>query len=419
MRTRARAIGLVLVGLLGPLLLVACGGGTSTTSTTPPTSPPAAPATASIGPAGGTLTSADGVVTLKVPKGALTQTVTLGIAPATKAPSGAVLAYELTPSGTVFAVPATLTVDTSALSLPTGTTEADVRIETASSGAWKGLYTTLDSAKHTASASLAHLSTYGVVALGLSSQLVLGWTSGDPMASVYLDDATSGMHEQVTVAQPVSGEGPPTSAKVPAAPGCFMWDWLHALDYYDVSGTHAWVASGSYPTAPVATASDAFAISGSGADFTITSLLKGDAGRGSAVAGTYGGTYSDIYPNIIATIQNPSGAARTITLRWTSHAAYNGTIMGTTYTGGADVEIDYVAADGTTCLLGSQRPSPHLYAAKVNTATTNTLTYAVPAGAATIWVNVEKATDIHIPLDIYRTTDLVATLGEELRVQVE
>ncbi len=415
MRTRARAIGLVLVGLVGPLLLVACGGGTSTTSTTPPTSPPAAPATASIGPAGGTLTSADGVVTLKVPKGALTQTVTLGIAPATKAPSGAVLAYELTPSGTVFAVPATLTVDTSALSLPKGTTEADVRLETASSGAWKGLYTTLDSTKHTASASLAHLSTYGVLALPLSSTLVMGWMAGAPIVSVYANDTSSGAHQQAMVAQPVTGEVAPASVAAPKPPACFMWSWVNALAYHDVSGLHQWHIAANAPAGPqAASGGDGFAIAGSGTDFTVTSNVQGTAGRGSFQAGIYNG-WPSIYPDIVATIDNPSEASRTVTLRWKSHTAYNDTVTGTTFGGGAGIEIDYVAADGS-CLGGAY---PYVLLAKVNTTTTKTLSFAVPAGTAKIWIDVEKAGIIDLPLDIYRTTALVATLDEELHVQVE
>lgn len=411
MRRRWKAVGLVGLTALVCVVLPACGGG----ATAGTSGNGSGPATTSIGPAGGTLTSADGVVTLTIPKGALATTETFGIAPAASAPSGAILAYELTPSGTTFAVPATLAVDTSALTLPAGSTAADVRIETASGGAWQGLFTSLDSSAHTATASLAHLSTYGVLALGLSSTLVMGWTAADPLASVYADDANSGVHRQATVAQPVAGEAPPASAAVPAAPSCLMWSWLHQLAYYDVSGVHQWMASASYPSSSVvSTATDALGIAGSGTDFTVTSTAQGSAGPGNALAGTYNFDATSIDPDIIATIHNPSETARTLTLRFTSHAVYNG-ISNSEYAGGAAIEIDDVAADGS-CLGGTVK---YVTAALPNSSKDETLSYAVPAGTATIWVDVEKRATVDLHLDIYRTTPLVAKLDEELHVQVE
>jgi len=371
--------------------------------------------TASIGPAGGTLTSADGVVTLTIPKGALSATDTFGIAPAASAPSGAILAYELTPSGTTFAVPATLAVDTSALTLPAGSTAADVRIETASSGAWQGLFTSIDSPAHTATASLAHLSTYGVLALDLSSTLVMGWIASDPMASVYAEDANSGVHRQVTVAQPVAGEAPPASAPVPPAPSCFMWSWLNQLDYYDVSGTHQWIAGASYPSGSVvATASDAFGISGSGTDFTVTSAAQGSAGPGNALAGTFNFDATTIYPDLIAMIRNPSETARTLSVQFESHAVNNGT-SNSEYAGGGMIEADCVAANGT-CVGGTVK---YVTAALPNSSIIRTLSFTVPAGTATIWVDVEKSATVDPRIDIYRTTPLVAKVEDALHVQIE
>ncbi|HWK82920.1 MAG TPA: DUF1565 domain-containing protein, partial [Caldimonas sp.] len=61
------------------VLLCACGGGGSDASTTPP------PAGTAVGPAGGTVTSADGKATLVVPPGALGTTISIGLRPATPA----------------------------------------------------------------------------------------------------------------------------------------------------------------------------------------------------------------------------------------------------------------------------------------------------------------------------------------------
>ncbi len=66
-------------------------------------------ATATIGAAGGELTSDDGLMTLTVPAGALATDTEITIDPITNfAPAGLGHAYRLTPEGTNFAVPATL-----------------------------------------------------------------------------------------------------------------------------------------------------------------------------------------------------------------------------------------------------------------------------------------------------------------------
>ncbi len=63
-------------------------------------------AQASIGPAGGTVVSADGRLTLTVPAGALAATQTISIQPtSTEVPNGAGLAYRLLPDGLSFALP--------------------------------------------------------------------------------------------------------------------------------------------------------------------------------------------------------------------------------------------------------------------------------------------------------------------------
>jgi hypothetical protein len=63
-----------------------------------------------IGPAGGTLVSADSVVELKIPAGALSSDVNVTIQPVTnEAPGGIGLSYDFLPNGTIFSTPATAT----------------------------------------------------------------------------------------------------------------------------------------------------------------------------------------------------------------------------------------------------------------------------------------------------------------------
>ncbi len=69
-----------------------------------------APVTAMIGPAGGTVTSADQRLQITIPAGALSANTTIGIGSITNtAPGGMGAAFRLTPNGQTFAVPITLT----------------------------------------------------------------------------------------------------------------------------------------------------------------------------------------------------------------------------------------------------------------------------------------------------------------------
>ncbi|MDL2719220.1 MAG: hypothetical protein PT977_15870, partial [Acidobacteriota bacterium] len=67
------------------------------------------PSSATIGPAGGTIRSVDGVLTLKVPAGALSAPVSIGLALAPNdAPGGVGSGYDISPEGLAFAKPALL-----------------------------------------------------------------------------------------------------------------------------------------------------------------------------------------------------------------------------------------------------------------------------------------------------------------------
>jgi hypothetical protein len=104
------------------------------------------PSSATIGPAGGSVRSVDGVLTLKIPAGALSVPVAIGLAQAPNdAPKGIGPGYDISPDGLAFAKPALLSlrygpggldvpeIDGIALAFPVGATWAGLtggRIET-------------------------------------------------------------------------------------------------------------------------------------------------------------------------------------------------------------------------------------------------------------------------------------------------
>jgi hypothetical protein len=121
-------------------------------------------ATVTIGPGGGTVTSADGVVTLVVPAGAVAADVAISIVPAPATPPGAVSgAYDLAPDGTSFLLPAQLTFRLPASALG-GATPDQLEIGTAVAGAWQPAAPSLvDVASGSVSVLTTHLSRWAVV----------------------------------------------------------------------------------------------------------------------------------------------------------------------------------------------------------------------------------------------------------------
>lgn len=105
--------------------LLSCGGGgggsndsggspssgfTTTYTPAPKGTASGTASTQTIGPAGGQLTSADGGVDLMIPAGALAAPTTVSIQPISNtAPNGLATAYRLTPEGTTFSQPITIT----------------------------------------------------------------------------------------------------------------------------------------------------------------------------------------------------------------------------------------------------------------------------------------------------------------------
>ena len=84
--------------------------GSGTAAITAIGTPVGNPVSKIIGAAGGTLVSADSVVELNIPPGALSSDVNVSIQPVTnEAPGGIGLSYDFLPNGTVFSTPATAT----------------------------------------------------------------------------------------------------------------------------------------------------------------------------------------------------------------------------------------------------------------------------------------------------------------------
>jgi hypothetical protein len=114
------------------------------------------PTHAVIGATGGSVASADGALTVEVPAGALGGDVDVTVTPTDTPSGGAGPAFDIGPSGTVFAAPVTLTFDVG------DANETTVRAAQFADGAWLVLDAqALDATAHTVSGQTLHLSTYG------------------------------------------------------------------------------------------------------------------------------------------------------------------------------------------------------------------------------------------------------------------
>jgi hypothetical protein len=140
------------------LLVAACGSKLPATNTQQ--------SSAVIGAAGGTVTSADGVVSVTIPAGALASDVTITVAPTTS-PGAPTISevYEIGPTGTQFATPATILFRYGSLNLG-GTSASSLQLATFA-GSWVSLNAAVtDIDAETISAPTMHLSPYALVAAG-------------------------------------------------------------------------------------------------------------------------------------------------------------------------------------------------------------------------------------------------------------
>jgi hypothetical protein len=141
--------------------LCACGGGGGGS----PAAPTASPSPATIGAAGGTVTS--GIARLVVPAGALGAPVALVVRVAPAGPldphvvGGTTVSVE--PAGTTFAAAATLVLGYDPAAGPAGVDPADRRVHTRAAGAWVAVAGgTTDTGAREARASVTAAGTYAV-----------------------------------------------------------------------------------------------------------------------------------------------------------------------------------------------------------------------------------------------------------------
>lgn len=164
-----------LVGIVGGAgVVAACGGGSTSPASPPDDAGPsvtveagqeggAGVSTATIGPAGGRLVSADERLTLDIPEGALPNEVAIRITPVANPPEGAVgPAYQLEPDGLTFAVP--ITVEYRFLPESVDESFADLRPAVFVDGVWKPWdIAWLEPMDGKVSAFADHFSTHGTV----------------------------------------------------------------------------------------------------------------------------------------------------------------------------------------------------------------------------------------------------------------
>ena len=159
---------------------VACSSSTAT-STPQPGSAIGPVAAQTIGAMGGTVTSADGALTVAVPPGALGTDLKITVQEISAPEPGAIgKTYEIGPTGTQFEMPVTLSFKYTPADL--GVTAAeDLEVATIVDGAWSALAgDTVDVSASIASGTTMHLSPYGLIAKshGASDEASTGKDSG-------------------------------------------------------------------------------------------------------------------------------------------------------------------------------------------------------------------------------------------------
>jgi hypothetical protein len=166
------------VALSLAVLATACGGGDDAPATPNPTPEPGV-----VGPAGGTVTAANGNVRLVVPAGAvpadvrLTATPVADPEPSDKTIGGTV--HQFGPSGTQFAVPVTVSLKYAPAQLPAGVQQGELTISKYQNGTWVPLAVpvTVDSAAREVRGALSSFSLYAVTEKDCAARdLALGGT---------------------------------------------------------------------------------------------------------------------------------------------------------------------------------------------------------------------------------------------------
>lgn len=174
-----RACIFILVLSLSSILLTSCGGSEGSDDGGGGVPPPPG-----IVLNGGTVTSSDGKASVNIPAGALSQEVTMAIAPASNLPSGNVgAAYEFVPHATTFHLPVTIQIEYDTAALPSGTNELNLRLARMVNNQWQEVPgSSVNTTTNIVSGAATRFGIYGIVAL-LSQPLGIGPDGGTVISS--------------------------------------------------------------------------------------------------------------------------------------------------------------------------------------------------------------------------------------------
>ncbi len=149
------------------VLAAACGPApvtrTTTLAVTPVGTAMGPTQTAMIGPAGGSVSSSDGLVTLTVPANAIAAMTAFTVTAVEATGPGAVRAFRLGPEGTRFTTPATVTMKYSAEDAAGSAPDLFTVGYQDGKGQWRGATTTVDESAKTISAATTHLSDWSLL----------------------------------------------------------------------------------------------------------------------------------------------------------------------------------------------------------------------------------------------------------------
>jgi hypothetical protein len=165
-----------------------------------------------VGTAGGTVTTSDGALAIRIPAGALAGNTTITVQSASAQAAGAIgTVYEIGPTGTQFASPVTLSFQYAGVDLQ-GHDPASLEVATIVSGNWVALAGgSVDTSAHSVAGATTHLSPYGLIVASTTD----AGASNDAAPS---DDATTGPDSGVLAC---GGEGSMTgSCQNPPQPLC-------------------------------------------------------------------------------------------------------------------------------------------------------------------------------------------------------
>ncbi len=155
----------VIVPALFMLLLISCSSGGGDGGSSGGGGP------SGIGPSGGVATSSDGRASVSIPAGALFQDTAIAVGIASSLPGGTIgTAYDLSPGGTTFSQPVTISITYDETSLPLGVTESSLTLGSVTNSQWTAVANaTVDTVANIVSGTTTHFSVYGVIACGTGS----------------------------------------------------------------------------------------------------------------------------------------------------------------------------------------------------------------------------------------------------------